>query len=51
MKLQKFNSDTMPEHKRGDFENCKWPWSHSSIAHHCHKCSENHSPNNKLLVF
>jgi hypothetical protein len=41
-KLTKYFKDKLDEDNQCSFNSCKYKWSHSTIAHHCSKCGENH---------
>lgn len=37
-RLHRFYNDSLPEHMNCTVENCTYPWSHTTEAHHCSTC-------------
>ena len=42
-KLRELDFHRLPEHMHCDIDGCKYPWSHTRVAHLCSKCGNNHS--------
>ena len=47
-KLKGFNQE-LPLDKQCTFQTCRHRYSHSTIAHHCHRCFKNHSSSDCII--
>ena len=47
--LRQYNTHELPLDKQCTFPICRHRYSHSNIAHHCHRCSKNHSSSDCII--